>query len=304
MSRTAPRLDSATAPGRLPRLRFGFLTTAPWIFGFVVCILFAFLCHSLAQWQWDRRIQKMHQVNRVLENYDDAPVPFAEAGGVFSDFDPEREWTPVTLSGEYLIDQTLIARNRPRAGRPGYEVLVPFRTDEGAVVVVDRGWLPVGDSPGRPDTVPAPGSGPMEAVVRVKPGEPTLDRDAPEGQVASIDLGEIARRTGEPVAPEAYGIMVSEDPAAETVPQRLVEPTLDEGPHLSYAIQWYLFAAMGFGVWGYSAWMRARNDRADALEDAEEDGMMSARRAPRARPVRQRRDGRLTDEQAEDALFD
>ena len=120
----------------------------------------------------------------------------------------------------------------------------------------------------------------------------------------SIDLAEIADTVGGPVAGTAYGIMVTEDPAVESMPQKLVEPTMDEGPHLSYAIQWYLFAAMGFGVWGYSAWMRARNDRADALDDAADDGLLSAHRVPRAKPVRRRRDGRLTDEEAEDALFD
>ncbi|MBD4583773.1 SURF1 family protein, partial [Xanthomonas citri pv. citri] len=60
----------------------------------------------------------------------------------------------------------------------------------------------------------------------------------------------------------------------------------------------------GFGVWGYSAWMRARNDRADALDGAADDGLLSAQRAPRPKPVRRRRDGLLTDEEAEDALFD
>lgn len=296
------RRDPGSA--RPPRLRFDFLATPPWILGFVLCILFAFACHYLAQWQWERRVQVQHQVNRVLENYDDAPVPFAQASRMFTDFDAQDEWTPVTLSGEYLAEETLVVRNRPRAGRPGYEVLVPFRTDEGPVVVVDRGWLPVGNTPGRPDAVPAPPAGPAEVVVRVKPGEPALDRDAPEGQVPSIDLAEIRGHVGGPVADTAYGIMVEEDPAVQDLPQKLVEPTLDEGPHLSYAIQWYLFAAMGFGVWGYSAWMRARNDRADALEGVRDDGMLAARRAPRPKPVRRRRDGRPTDEEAEDALFD
>jgi len=50
--------------------------------------------------------------------------------------------------------------------------------------------------------------------------------------------------------------------------------------------------------------MRARNDRADALDDAADDGLLSAHRVPRAKPARRRRDGRLTDEEAEDALFD
>lgn len=304
----APHRQSPDAPqdGEQQRteLDFRFLLTAPWIFGFVVCILFAFACHHLAQWQIDRRIQVMNQINRVLENYDDAPLPFADAP--VDDFQADDEWTPVTLSGEYLVEDTLVVRNRPRAGRPGYEVLVPFKTKEGAVVVVDRGWLPIGNSPGRPDSVPAPETGQQQVEVRLRPGEPTLDRDAPEGQVASIDLPEIGRMTGLDVADRAYGEMVSESKDPGERPQSLVQPTLDEGPHLSYALQWYLFALMGFGVWGYMAYTRARNDR-DDLEDAAaagEDEFIAAKHHPRRQRVKRRRSGRITDEEAEDALFD
>lgn len=289
---------------RRTRLDFRFVLTGPWILGFVVCILFAFACHHLAQWQIDRRIQVMNQINRVLENYDDAPVPFADAP--VADFQADDEWTPVTLSGEYLVEDTVVVRNRPRAGRPGYEVLVPFRTQEGAVVVVDRGWLPIGNSPGRPDSIPAPAEGQQEVEVRLRPGEPTLDRDAPEGQVASIDLRQIGRVTGLEVADRAYGEMVSESNDPGERPRPLVQPTLDEGPHLSYALQWYLFALMGFGVWGYMAYTRARNDR-DDLEDAAEagdDAVIPAKHHPRPRRVKRRRSGRITDEEAEDALFD
>lgn len=296
--------DEGTGQVSRGRLDFSFLLTAPWIFGFVVCLLFAFACHHLAQWQIDRRLQVMDQINRVLENYDDEPVPFSEAP--VADFTAEDEWTPVTLSGEYLVEDTLVVRNRPRAGRPGYEVLVPFRTEEGAVVVVDRGWLPIGDLPGRPDRIPAPAEGAQEVEVRLRPGEPTLDRGAPEGQVASIDLPEIGRVTGLDVAERTFGEMVSESADPGERPQKLVQPTLDEGPHLSYALQWYLFALMGFGVWGYMAYTRARNDR-DDLEDAAgagEDEILPAAHHPRRRRVTRRRPGRITDEEAEDALFE
>lgn len=296
--------DEGTGQVSRGRLDFSFLLTAPWIFGFVVCLLFAFACHHLAQWQIDRRLQVMEQINRVLENYDNEPVPFAEAP--VADFTADDEWTPVTLSGEYLVEDTLVVRNRPRAGRPGYEVLVPFRTEEGAVVVVDRGWLPIGDLPGRPDRIPVPAEGAQEVEVRLRPGEPTLDRDAPEGQVASIDLRQIGRVTGLDVAERTFGEMVSESADPGERPQKLVQPTLDEGPHLSYALQWYLFALMGFGVWGYMAYTRARNDR-DDLEDAAgigEDEILPAAHHPRRRRVTRRRPGRITDEEAEDALFD
>ena len=108
------------------------------------------------------------------------------------------------------------------------------------------------------------------------------------------------------MADRAYGEMVSESADPGERPQKLVQPTLDEGPHLSYALQWYLFALMGFGVWGYMAYTRARNDR-DDLEDASqagEDEFIAAKHHPRRRRVTRRRPGRVTDEEAEDALFD
>jgi hypothetical protein len=40
--------------------------------------------------------------------------------------------------------------------------------------------------------------------------------------------------------------MVTESPAESSNPQPLSRPVLDEGNHLSYAVQWIIFAAMGF----------------------------------------------------------
>jgi hypothetical protein len=46
--------------------------------------------------------------------------------------------------GEYLTDDTLLARNRAHGGTSAFEVLVPFRTVDGDVFLVDRGWVPPG----------------------------------------------------------------------------------------------------------------------------------------------------------------
>ena len=296
--------DQAPAAERKPKLDFGFVLSAKWLGGLAFCLLFAFACALLGQWQMDRRMEAVAEINKVLENYDEPAVPYSEAQDLFTDFQPQDEWTPVVLQGEYLEQDTRIVRNRPLNGRPGYEALVPFRTDTGEVIVVNRGWLPIGNSPGRPDTVPAPPSGPAEVTVRVKPGEPTLDRDAPEGQLASIDLVAFEESVGYPVARAAYGLRAVEDPAPATSPQLPAKPPLDEGPHLSYSLQWFMFGLMSFVVWGYLVRQKAVNDREDRIHGfTEEDGYLSAHRPERAKPVR-RRGGQLTDEEIEDALVD
>jgi cytochrome oxidase assembly protein ShyY1 len=46
--------------------------------------------------------------------------------------------------------------------------------------------------------------------------------------------------------PEFYLRVISETPSEASSPQPLSKPKLDEGNHLSYAVQWILFAVMGF----------------------------------------------------------
>lgn len=298
--------DPATAPATAKRARldYRFLISPQWLGGLAFCVLFAVACALLGQWQMDRRMEAVAEINKVLQNYDEPAVPLAGNTDLFTDFRPEQEWTPVEMRGRYLTEDTRIVRNRPLAGKPGYEVLVPFRSDTGEVVVVDRGWLPIGDTPGRPDVVPDPPAGEVTVVVRAKPGEPDLDRDAPEGQLASIDLVEFTRSVGYPVADTAYGQLAQETPAPDVSLQQPPKPPLDEGPHLSYSLQWFMFGLMSFVVWGYLARQRAVNDREDREQGlTEEDGYLSAHRAPRARPVR-RRGGRPTDEETEDAILD
>ena len=49
---------------------------------------------------------------------------------------------------------------------------------------------------------------------------------------------------------------------------RLPAPTLDEGPHLSYAIQWFAFAAIALIGGATVAVRERRSDQPHGLEDA------------------------------------
>lgn len=126
-----------------PKLNFRFLLSGAWIGGFVFCILFSIATVFLGEWQMDRRMEKLDEINKIVDNYDDEPVSYAEAGTLFEDFDEQSKWTPVIMQGQYIEEDTMVARNRPRAGVPGFEVLVPFETNSGDRLIVDRGWLPL-----------------------------------------------------------------------------------------------------------------------------------------------------------------
>jgi len=286
---------------------YRFLASTRWLGWFLLACVFAAACYGLGNWQMSRLDSARTENRHVAANYDAAPLAFEDARSLFGVLPEERKWVQVALRGEYLAEDTVVVRNRPLGGAPGYEALVPFRTDSGETVVVDRGWLPIGnESAGHPDAIPAPPSGTIDVVVRLKPAEPNLERGAPEGQLATINLETYASKLSYPIATGAYGIMVTEDPAAAVVPAALEKPELDEGNHLSYAFQWFAFGVLAFVGLGYAARLQARINREDreAAAEAAAAGtavLHSAYRVPR-RPAR--KGGRPTDEDAEDAYLD
>lgn len=296
-------IEQQTESTQKPKLNFRFLLSGAWIAGFIFCIIFAIITVFLGEWQMDRRMEKLDEINKIVDNYDIEPVPYDEAGHLFENFEEQHKWTPVIVQGEYLEEDTLVARNRPRAGEPGFEVLVPFLTESGDHILVDRGWLPIGEDATAPDTVPAPPEGQARIIVRVVPGEQTINRNAPDGQVASIHLPTVSEQLDYEIAEEAYGLMAGESPQMNVVPQQMPEPQRDEGPHLSYSMQWFTFGLMSFVVWGWLAYQKAVRNREDEMYgEREEDGYISAHRIERVKPVKRRR-GQMTDEEIEDAML-
>ncbi|GAA3745097.1 SURF1 family protein [Leifsonia bigeumensis] len=272
-----------------------FLLSARWAGYLALVVAFAIACSLLGTWQLARRAEAHAAIVKIDENYDSSPAPLATLLPALDSFEDSQEWTQVELRGEYLADDQLLVRTRPLGGNPGFEVLVPLRLEDGSVFVVDRGWVAVGSTQDAPDVVPAAPAGPVTVVARLKPGEPELaGRTAPDGQIATIQLDDIATRLGLPTYTGAYGLMVSESPAPPERPVALPKPPRDEGPHLSYAFQWYVFALLGFIGFGWAIRQEYRLVNADDPEERDRAAERERRRAQRT----------PTDADVEDAILD
>ncbi len=262
--------------------------TRRWLGYLALVVVFAVVCCALGMWQFARRAEARAEIERVENNYDSQPVAIDEVLPELGAFDEDDEWLPVRVTGTYLVDEQLLARARPLEGDVGFEVLTPLLLENGSVLVVDRGWIPTGTEGDEPDAVPAPPRGEVTVTARIKPGEPLIaGRSAPEGQIATIHLPDLAERLDRPTYTGAYGLLVSEDPAVEDMPTAATRPEPDEGPHLSYALQWFVFAIMGFFALGWALRQEHRALTAD----------------PDAPPVPSRRK-RATDAEVEDAILD
>ncbi|PJJ63200.1 SURF1 family protein [Compostimonas suwonensis] len=273
---------------------WAFAFTRRWAGYLALTILFACVCAGLGVWQLARRNEALAEIALVADNYDSDPVPVAEALPDLAGYDDDdQKWLPVEMHGSYLVDQQLLVRNRPLNGNPGFEVLTPLKLDDGTVFVVDRGWLPIGSAQDAPDEVPAPPSGEVTVVARLKAGEPSIpSRTAGEGQIATIQLDDIAARVGADTYTGAYGLLASESPAARDQPPAAVtKPQPDEGPHLSYAFQWFVFGLMAFVGLGYAVRQEYRTVNADDPEERER-----AAERERRRSARKRSDSEIEDE--------
>lgn len=235
----------------------------------------------LGRWQWHRYQAASTRSDRIGTHYSHAPVPLTQILPTTSDaLAAGLEWRAVAVSGSYQPARTVLVRNRPLDGVYGYEVLVPLRLDDGTVLVVDRGWIPNGRTGARPDTVPAPPTGTVRVVARLRPGEPPVGRTPPPGQALRIDLDRISAGLGAPSF-RAYGVLASETPAPADAPTPLPRPSVSLGPHLSYAVQWVGFAVATWVMLGYYAVREAR--RRTELAAGPAPGRAAARRRARLR---------------------
>lgn len=232
-----------------------------WLGYLGMAVAFAVVCCALGMWQWHRREEALAAIARLDGNYDRSPVALAEALPGLDAYEQPQQWTPVQATGEYLVDETLLLRGRVRGGDVGFDVVVPFRTTDGTVLIVDRGWIRQGPGAERPVTEPVTPEGELTIVARLRPDEGDIaGRGAPEGQIASVNLATIAADLGEPTYTGAYGLLAEEAGGAPADVALATRPVLDEGPHLSYTLQWFVFAAGGFGALVWAMRQEARGE--------------------------------------------
>lgn len=267
----------------------------------LVGILVAVVCGLLGRWQWNRHVVRDAKIALVQANYSADPVPMADLlDGPTTSLDPADEWRPVTLTGTYAADSTVLLRNRPVDGTPAYHVLVPLVLADGDVLVVDRGWVPMGADGSSDVAVAAPPSGTVQVTVRLRVPEPASTRSAPAGQVQAADPGQVlAAGSLDAPAYAAIGGLVDESPAPAQALGTLPLPDTDPGSHLSYAFQWWVFALGALGAFGWAARREVLDAREPDLVDRSAEPAAPRPLGARSQP---RRRGR--DEVDEDALLD
>ncbi len=247
--------------------------------------LFAVACYGLSQWQFARRAEAQAAIHLLNANYDQPTADLAAVVASPSEFELSEKWRPVRVVGVYDTSAVVYVRTRSGAAGIGFEQLAPLRQTDGTVFIVDRGWIAANADNSAPATSPAVPSGTVTVTAHLIPGEQQIDgRAAPKGQIATIHLATLDDWTDGDVYAGWYGRLATEEPSS-SAGAIWEKPVLDEGPHLSYALQWWVFALMGFIGYGWALRKEARGEVGPApqpirrtpsdedLEDAAVDAM-------------------------------
>ena len=219
-----------------------------WTSWFLTAVLFSIACWFLSQWQFARQEEVVRANNLIAQNFDLSPVPLDQVLQPEALWKEDLEYRPVRITGNYLPESTLLVRNRPYDGQPGFLQLVAFQINDGSKIWVERGWLPTGENQDSPDVIPTVDNKEHSVVIRLRASEPNDSRQAPIGQIPNLDIKRASLLFSfSDVYRQSYGRLVSESPALDRGID-LGRPQLSEGNHLSYAMQWIIFGLMAFGA--------------------------------------------------------
>jgi cytochrome oxidase assembly protein ShyY1 len=211
------------------------------IFKSLVAILLIAGCLWASQWQFHRGEDRKARNNTIEEHI---KFPEVELTTLTSNV-KLHEWRSVTATGRFDADEQILLRNRYFEGKYGYAVLTRFTTEGGDSIWVDRGWVAAGASATiAPETPPVP-TGLVSIIARLR-----LDSSLPSGSFFALPIN----RDGELISKlNAQSGSSSEDyyldlvsgsvpDLTPTAPAQI--PSLSDGPHLAYAVQWILFAGL------------------------------------------------------------
>lgn len=200
----------------------------------------------LGFWQLDRLAQRRAYNARVMAQITAPEVDLNQHALDIDDPEAYR-YRSAFVQGRFAPQDEILVRHRFYQGRPGYRVLTPLWIDgygNTLAVLVDRGWVPEPLT----EEVPPPPLGVVEVRGYLMPGEsaPTNATPPPAGEAWFwVDLRMLDARL--PYRLLSF-YLVQTPPEGETdttLPLRTpLQVELTDGPHLGYAIQWFLFAAV------------------------------------------------------------
>jgi len=196
---------------------------------------------ALGNWQSQRALEKRALAARLDAALQGPPLELPARRVAAADFALRR----VSAQGEFVPAHTVFLDNKIHQGRVGYEVVTPLRLAGGSLhVLVDRGWVPAGPRREELPQVPTPGGVQRIEGLALKHLPRALEPvpRTPQGRVwQNLRLEDFSRVSGLALQPL---VIEQRSAAADGLVRDWPRPDSGAARNESYALQWYLFAAL------------------------------------------------------------
>jgi len=215
---------------------------------------------SLGVWQMERRAWKRDILDRIATNQAAAPLTLDE----LLKGDPLRfEYGRVRVSGSFLHDKEFYLAARSLKDKVGMQVVTPLRTDDGTIVLFDRGWIPSErKEPAKRAEGQLAGKVDLVGIVRRSQIKRQFapDNDPARNFWFHVDVPVMRQMAGGAADPVLDSFFLEADATANPGGIPVGGQTRLDIPndHLQYAITWFLIALAGAGVYLAYHWENGR----------------------------------------------
>jgi surfeit locus 1 family protein len=231
----------------------------------------------LGFWQLDRLAQR-RAYNAALAHQlalpplplagDTLPVELRDSGDLTA-----LKNRSASARGTYDFSHQVVLKLQNWEGAPGVHLITPLLIEGGSrAVLVDRGWVPYTEAtPESQRQFDEPGPVTVTGLIQLSQPLPAASSQpaGPQAEWYRLDIAAIQAQMPYPLLP--ITIQQSPPPGGNVKLPYRVEPVLDlsDGPHLSYAIQWYSFALIFGGGYIYYVYKNAAAFMPHQGEDAQ-----------------------------------
>lgn len=241
-----------------------FLTPA-WLLSHAFVLAMVVVMVSLGMWQLRRLDERRDRNDEVRAAFEAEPLAFERLVGSGR---PPPDHTATVVTGRYLDASSFLVANRTFDSQPGSWLVTPMELSDGSVVAISRGWVSRLWAAGEDERDLTAPAGEVEVLGRVFEsvggGRIGTSDVAVLRELSRMDLDRVRELTGLEIV-DTWVQLERQVPPLGDLPVPVPRASLDEGPHLSYAFQWFFFSTGAVVVYGLI--LRRRREDPDEEDD-------------------------------------
>ena len=192
----------------------------------IFVFLFILLFCSLGTWQLYRLQWKQDLITQIDKGLKSSPIEYSKK--------INNNYQRVKLTGKYIINTQIYLYSLNDRGKPGFDVITPFETDNNENVLINRGWI----EKDLKNNLPKISSSSVIVGMLRLPNRKnffTPENDLKENIWFHLNLNDIEEITGKKY--DNYIIYLEDKSIDIPQPKKI---TIDlPNNHLKYAITWY-----------------------------------------------------------------